>query len=182
MKAGYGSMEFFEAVRKRYTHKEKFKSDAVPREHLEAIASAGLAAPSGGNTQSVGVIIIDDRDILGRLCGIAASNGLRTAPVAIAVLINPAMQMENTDYTREDYSAVTENMLLAATALGYASVWLDYILVDRDVQLSYLKVLCAPETFLLPVILPIGIPDGEGSRREKIPIRERISYNRYGSK
>jgi len=174
------SMEFFDVIKKRYTHKERFKAISIPRSDLEAIATAGLLAPSGGNTQSVSLIIIDDKNVLDRLCDIASSDGLRSAPAAIAVLINPDMLMKETDYSKEDYSAATENMLLAATALGYASVWLDYILTDRSVQQAYLSVLEAPDNFLLPVILPVGIPDGEGSRRKKIPIEKRMFYNIFG--
>jgi len=175
-------MDFFEAVKARYTHKETFLGTPVPREHLEKIARAGLAAPSGDNAQSVSLIIIDDSGVLSRLRAIAASDGLRTAPAAIAILSDPSTQKKDTNFLKEDYSAAAENMLLAAAALGYASVWLDYILMDRQVQLAYLRELGAPESYLLPIILPIGKPDGEGSRRVKKPFDERMSYNGFGCK
>ncbi|MDR2571700.1 MAG: nitroreductase family protein, partial [Oscillospiraceae bacterium] len=54
-------MDFFEAVEKRYSHKEKFLPDAVPVEDLERIAKAGLAAPTGNNSQCVKLIILQGR-------------------------------------------------------------------------------------------------------------------------
>jgi len=173
-------MDYFDAVKSRYTHKELFLSDPVPRRHLDMIAHAGLAAPSGGNAQSVSLIVVDDKEVLTRLCAIAATDGLRSAPAAIAVMSDPSTQSAGSNFMVEDYSAATENMLLAATALGYGAVWLDYLLMDRSVQLAYLKVLGAPESYLLPIIIPIGKPDGEGSRRVKKPFGERMSYNRFG--
>ncbi|MCL2772211.1 MAG: nitroreductase family protein [Oscillospiraceae bacterium] len=172
-------MEFFETVEKRYTHKERFLNEPVPREHLEAIAHAGLAAPSGCNAQSVSLIIIDDPSVLDKLRGIATSAGLDTVRAVIAVMTDPTTQTNDTNYEKEDYSAAVENMLLAATALGYASVWLDGILIDRKAQQEYLRVLGAPESFHLPTILPIGKPDGAGMRRIKRPYSERLSYNQF---
>lgn len=175
-------MNFFETVEKRYTHKEKFLSEPVPREHLQAIANAGLAAPSGCNAQSVNLIIVDDKSILSELCAVAPTAGLSTVQAAIVVMTDPATQTYSINYEKEDYSAAVENMLLAAVALGYASVWLDGILIDRSKQIEYLKILGVPESFNVPAILPIGKPDGNGSRRAKKPYSERLSYNHYGER
>lgn len=175
-------MDFFEAVEKRYTHKETFLNGSVPREHLEAIARTGLAAPSGCNAQSVSLIIVDDAEILAKLCEIASSVGLSSVQAAIVVMTDPSTQTYSINYEKEDYSAAVENMLLAATALGYASVWLDGILIDRSKQLEYLKILGAPDSFNVPAVLPLGKPDGSGSRRKKKPYSERLSYNQYDLK
>jgi len=172
-------MDFFDVIKQRYTHKEKFLGTPVPREHLEKIAKAGLDAPNANNCQCVSLVIIDDKEVLSKLCAIAATDGLRTAPAAIAVLSDPSHFEGAQDLNREDVAAAVENMLLAATALGYVSVWLDYMLLDKEVQQAYLKVLGAPETFMAPVILPIGKPDGEGSRRVKKPYNEKMWINRY---
>ena len=105
---------------------------------------------------------------------------MNTAPAAIAVLIegNVAPTSHGVNFDKEDYSAVVENMLLGAVALGYASVWLDSPFWDGERQKKALALLGA-ETCHLWAVLPIGKPDGEGSRREKLPFSARVSYNRY---
>ena len=169
-------MDFFEVVEKRYSHKEKFLPDTVPVKDLEMIAKAGLAAPTGNNSQYVRLVILPDRDAIQPLCDIAPTDGIKTAPAAIAVLTDRSAQKIEWNFEVEDYAAAAAQMLLAATALGYVSLWLDSPFFDEAKQKAALKVLGAPEGYHLRVVLPIGLPDGEGSRREKMPFNERVFY------
>jgi nitroreductase len=175
-------MEFFDVIEKRYSHKERFLPDPVPLEILERIAKAGLAAPTGNNCQYVRLIILPDRNALKPLCDVSPTGGLLTAPAAIAVLTDPSAQKNNKyNFEVEDYCAAAENMLLATVALGYSSVWLDSPYFDEAKEKAGLMVLGAPETYHLRVVLPIGLPDGSGSRRSKMPFSERVSYGRFGN-
>jgi nitroreductase len=173
-------MDFFEAVDKRYSHKDKFLPDPVPLEHLERIAKSGLAAPTGSNSQCVRLVILPDREAVQPLSDLSPHGGLMTAPAVIAVLTDSSTQTGDLNFELEDYAAATENMLLAAVALGYESLWLDYPYFDKDTENAALEILGAPATHRLRVVLPIGLPDGEGSRREKLPFSARVSYRKFG--
>jgi len=176
-------MDFFDVVKKRYSHKERFLSDLVPLADLERIAQAGIEAPSGVNRQTVHLILLPDRKSLNPVCAVAPTCGLETAPAAIAILtdstITPTHDAVN--FEKEDYSATMENILLAATALGYSALWLDSPYFDPQKRKEATAVLGAPETFILWAVVPIGKPDGEGSRREKLPFSSRVSYGTYGT-
>jgi nitroreductase len=143
------------------------------------IAKAGLAAPTGNNSQYVRLVILPDRECLEPLCEIAPADGMQTAPAAIAVLTDASAQKFEWNFEVEDYSAAAAQMLLAATALGYVSLWLDSPFFDKAKQKAALDVLGAPEGYHLRVVLPIGFPDGEGARREKMPFNERVSYVKF---
>ena len=173
-------MDFFETVEKRYSHKEKFLPDAVPLKDLEQIAKAGLAAPTGNNSQYVRLVILPDRTALQPLCDVAPTDGLSTAPAAIAVLTDPSAQKFQWNFEVEDYAAAATQMLLAAVSLGYVSLWLDSPYFDEAKQKAALKVLGAPDGYHLRVVLPIGLPDGPGSKRDKMPFNERVSVGRFG--
>jgi len=173
-------MDFFEAVEKRYSHKEKFLPKPVPLKDLEQIAKAGLKAPTGNNSQYVRLVILPDNDSLLGLCDISPHDGLKSAPSAIAVLTDPSAQAFQWNFAVEDYSAAAAHMLLAATALGYSSLWLDSPYFDEDKQKAAVAFLGAPENYHLRVVLPIGFPDGEGSRREKMPFNQRVSIKKFG--
>lgn len=173
-------MDFFETVNKRYSHKERFLPDRVPITDLEQIAKAGLAAPTGNNSQYVRLVILPDRTSLQPLCDVAPTEGLLTAPAAIVVLTDPSAQMIQWNFEVEDYAAAAAQMLLAATALGYVSLWLDSPFFDEEKQKAALAVLGAPENYHLRVVLPIGLPDGEGSRRAKMTFEQRVSYGKFG--
>jgi len=173
-------MDFFEAVEKRYSHKTSFLAEGVPLADLECIARTGLAAPSGANRQSVRLIILQNRDDIADLCAISPTIGLETVPAAIAVLTDSRTYPgKGMNFEMEDYSAAMENMLLAAVALGYVSLWLDSPFFDQQKQDAAKKVLGVPDEMHLRAVLPVGLPDGPGTRREKLPFNERVSYGRY---
>ena len=172
----FRNQAFFEVVAARYSHKEAFLADAVPLPHLERIAEAGLAAPSGANRQSVRLIILPTRNEIQPLCAITSTIGLETAPAAIAVLTDSRTNPGGMSFEMEDYAAAVENMLLAVTALGYVSLWLDSPYFDLEKEEAARKVLGAPDAMTLRAVLPIGLPDGTGSRRTKLPYNERVSY------
>lgn len=174
-------MNIFDVFASRYSHKEAFLPDFVPLEDLNRIAQAGIDAPSGVNRQSARLIILPDRAAIGPVCAVSPAIGLETAPAAIAVLtdgtVTPEGQM---NFEKEDYAAAVENMLLAATALGYSSLWLDSPYFDPEKMKAARVVLGAPDTYRLWAVLPIGKPDGPGSRREKLSFGERVSYGKFG--
>ena len=172
-------MDIFEAISKRYSHKERFLPDPVPIEDLIKIAEAGLAAPTGNNTQNVKLVILPDREVLQPLSEIVSTDGTKTAPTAIALFTDSNMRGDGHNFDMENYSAATENMLLAVTSLGYASVWLDYPFFDQNTQKKVLELFNAPAGLRMHVLLPIGKPDGEGSRRSKLPYKERYFINKF---
>ena len=174
-------MEFFESIDRRYSHKERFLPDAVPIADLEYIAKAGLAAPTGYNSQCVKLVILQGRSEVEPLCNVVPTDGMLTAPAAIAVLTDSKAHSNPSNFELEDYAAATAQMLLAATALGYASLWLDSPYFDEGKQKAALDVLGASDRYHLRVVLPIGLPDGTGSRRDKLPFNERVSYGKMSS-
>ena len=171
-------MDFFEAIEKRYSHKEGFLQELVPPADLERIAKAGLAAPTGYNSQCVKLVILHGHDEIKPLCDVVETEGLKTAQAAIAVLTDSKAHNNPYNFELEDYSAAATQMLLAATALGYSSLWLDSPYFDEEKQKAALTALGASDRYHLRVVLPIGIPDGAGSRREKKPFDERVAYGR----
>ncbi|MCL2811172.1 MAG: nitroreductase family protein [Clostridia bacterium] len=172
-------MDFFQAVKNRYSHKERFLPDPVPLSDLERIAQAGLAAPTGNNTQCVRLVILPTREDVQPLCDVSPTEGLRTAPAAIALLTDASTQKGRYNFEVEDYAAAAGNMLLAITALGYASVWLDSPYFGQAEQKAALEALGVPKGYHLRVVLPVGKPDGLGSRRDKLAFSERVSYGRF---
>ena len=174
-------MNIFEVMEKRYSHKEGFLPNPVPLADLEKIAKAGLSAPTGVNRQIVKLIILPDRAALDPINALAPHIGLDTAPAAIAIITDDSFASEGRfNFEKEDYAAAITSMSLAATAMGYSSLWLDSPYFDPAREAATLKALGVPEGFRLWCVMPIGKPDGEGSRREKLHFEARVSYGKYG--
>ena len=172
-------MNTFDAISRRYSHKEGFLSDPVPLEDLQRIARAGIEAPSGANRQTVRLVILPDRDALDPVSAVTPTYGLNTAPAAIVVMTDKTLSDDRNNFEKEDYSAAVQNMLLGAVALGYASLWLDSPYFEAQKQREVRDALGLPEKYHIWAVLPIGKPDGEGSRREKLPLNERVFYRHY---
>jgi nitroreductase len=174
-------MDFFEVIHKRYSHKASFDSDTpVPDEDLLKIAEAGIAAPSGANWQTPEFIIVNDRAIVTKIGEISGVVSVKTAPALIAVVCNTAINPHlGVTFYMEDVSAATENLVLAATALGYGCGWIDGFLRDPAKYRATCDALGVPADRLLVVIVPIGLPAEGGSRRAKKPFAQRASWNRY---
>lgn len=167
-------MELFEAIAKRHSYRGAYLDRPVPQDDLRKIVQAGIQAPSGCNAQSTSFIIIDDPDQMAKLREIIRIS----APAAIACVVDPTPAYKNTSFGIEDCAAAVENMLLAITALGYASVWLDGVLRGGiGEQLG--KLLGVPEGKRVQILLPVGVPIEQGSQPEKKPFAERAWFNRY---
>lgn len=163
-------MDFFEAVQKRRSVR-LFSQQAVPWEDVKLIVDAGRRAPSGLNLQRREFIVITDRHILQRLNRVQP---VFDAPVAIAVIVEPGK------YAIEDASAAVENMLLAATALGYGSCWIEGTLIPHEKWVK--ELLAIPPPWRLFALLPIGVPLTSGEQAPKRPLEEVTHLNRYGER
>jgi len=172
-------MDVFEAITRRYSHKATFAPEPVPDEHLVLLARAGMAAPSGTNRQTAEFILINKPEVLAEIGRITRHKPLASAPAMIAIVSDPSEVFPGTTFYVEDYAAATENILLAATALGYACGWIDHLLRDPDINQPICRLLGIPSDRKLMVIIPIGYPGEVASRRVKKPFEERCSWNRY---
>lgn len=168
-------MDVFEAIQKRHSYRAGYLDQPVPCEDLVKIVQAGIQAPSGCNAQSTSFVIVDDPTIISQLKELIR---LR-AHAVIACIVDPTPVYKNTSFEIEDCAAAVENMLLAITALGYASVWLDGVL--RGVTGEEVgKILGVPEGKRVQIILPIGVPEEQGRQQDRKMFSERAWFNNYG--
>lgn len=178
-------MDFFDAVKKRHSYRGGFKSNPVPRKDLEKIVQAGLDAPSGKNAQTTEFVIVDEPGLVRQIAQLHPTNkAVQQAQAFIACILdkNPAPVFEGLSFQIEDCAAAVENMLLAITALGYGSVWIDGWLKLENRAHNIGKMLNLPDSKYLGILLPVGIPAEEVKQPAKKPFAERAWFNRYGTK
>ena len=175
-------MDLFEAIEKRHSYRGGFLPERIDRAALRRIVRAGLQAPSGCNAQTTGWLIVDDAALISGIADIVGGErNVRGAPAVLVGLMDPKPAWENISFGVEDYAASAENVLLAVTALGYATVWL-YGVLRRDGRAERIaEILGVPADLKVRLILPVGRPAAAGTQREKKPFSERAWFNRYGS-
>lgn len=172
-------MDTFEAIKKRATYRGPYKNVKIPKTDLKKIVGTAIDAPSGCNAQTTSFIVVNDEMVMKKLAAIMPKGGMDTAPAAIVVLADRTPAYNNMSFYKEDYSAAVQNIYLAATALGYATCWLDGVLRIDDVNTKISRLLNVPENLLTCVLMPLGIPAKEVLHKEKKQFEQRACYNKY---
>lgn len=177
-------MDLFEAISRRQSYRGRFSEADVPREDLVRIVDSGLKAPSGTNAETTSFIIVDDPQILQQIRALHPKNkAMQEAAAYIACItdVKPQAVYEGYEFQAEDCAVAVQNMLLAITALGYASVWVDgWLRLENRARLIG-SLLGVPDDKIIRVILPIGIPTESYPRPKKKRFEERAWFNRFGA-
>jgi len=164
-------MDFLDAVKKRASVRS-FKRCRISEADMERILDAGRRAPSGYNRQPCAFIVVRDKETLERLGAIQECIGEASAAIGVVV------DSEATQFWKEDAAAAIENMLLAITALGYASLWVEGRVLRQE-ELAK-EILGVPGNLRLLAVLPIGKPAGKAAQAEKRPLSEIVHREKYG--
>ena len=156
-----------------------FTGEPVAKEQLETLLKAGMAAPTAMNSQPWRFVVLTDKDRIVELLGGGPRSGMFTEAGAVIVVCGettmlrkpfgqpdaPAVEMENI-FWYEDCSAATENILLAAKALGLGAVWTaGYPATERIAPLA--AALGLPENVVPLSIIPVGIPAEDPAPKDK---------------
>lgn len=160
----------------------QYKDQPVEQEKIDIMLKAAMAAPTAVNLQPWHFIVITDKPIIDQLSGRQPTN----APLLIAVCGDtdkttmPDGKTKLPDFWIEDVSAATENLLLAAHALGLGAVWTGvYPAMERVAEVA--NVLNCPQNIVPMAVVRIGYPDEAPEPKDKFK-EENISYNKFGGK
>ncbi len=162
-------METFTTIEKRRSIR-KYTGDPIPKGDLEKIVDAGRLAPSGNNKQPWDFVVVTNEDIIQKLSKAAAWSA--KAGAIIAVVMNTT-----SNYWLEDGSAAIENMLLAATALGYGTCWLEGNTKPHEAEFK--RILKIPEHLRLLTLIPVGIPVAWPDAKEKKFLAEVLRWETF---
>jgi nitroreductase len=146
-----------------------YTTQKVEKEKLEELIKAGMAAPSARNLQPWAFVIIQDKDIMLALAdALPYAKMLKNAQAAIVVCgdLNKAATDVDQAYWVQDCSAATQNILIAAEAIGLGAVWTAaYPYPERISPLqNYLNL---PDNIIPLNVIPIGYPTGKDKPKDK---------------
>lgn len=160
----------------------QFKAQPVEQDKVDILLKAAMAAPTALNLQPWHFIVINDKETIALLSGKQPTS----APLMIAVCgdtdktMLPDGNAKLPDFWVEDVSAATENLLLAAHALGLGAVWTGvYPAMDRTAEVA--NVLNCPQNIVPLAVVRVGYPDESPEPKNKYK-EENISYNKFGTK
>jgi len=173
-------LDVFEAIKKRRSVRA-YTSEEVTEKDVEKLIEAARLAPSAGNIQPWEFVIVTNAETKRRLSGAALHQTfIEEAPVVIIVCADVARSSwgygsRGTNlYCLQDTAAATENMLLAAQALGLATCWVGAFHEDKVA-----RVVNTPRNVRPVAIVPVGRPAEKPSARPKRSMREIVHYETF---
>jgi nitroreductase len=100
----------------------KYTDEPVKKDDLEYFLRVAMSAPTAMNSRCYSFIVIQDKETHKKIAKVhKAAQMILQAPLAILVVGDKNLAYMG--YLPQDCAAATENILLAATAKGYGSVW-----------------------------------------------------------
>jgi nitroreductase len=153
------SKKLLDVIRKRRTIR-KFTDEDVAEEQVETLLEMAMCAPNRLNRQPWHFVVIRDRALQKQMADVLRIHPyLETAPVVIAVCALP----HASPTWMMDVSAATENMMLAATAMGLGAAWVgapDTVLWDM-LEETLCDALAIPLDVRIPTLVAVGHPAQE---------------------
>jgi nitroreductase len=156
-----------------------FTGEPLGQDDMELLLRAGMAAPSAHNLQPWKFIAITDRQVLNDLAEkLPYAKMLFEAPAAIVVCGDLTKTGGSPkDYWVQDCSAASENILLAAEAMGLGAVWTGVYPRSERVE-AVREILNLPSDIVPLNVIPVGTPKGEHQAKDKFK-SENIQWNRW---
>lgn len=153
------SDEAIEAIMTRVSVR-KFKAEKLSEAQMETLLRAGMAAPSAVNKQPWEFVVVDDRTLLDSIQ--AALPNTRIADGCQQVIVvcgneEKALEGESKAYWVQDCSAATENILIAAHAIGLGAVWCGVMPIKE--RMTKLAELLKTPSYIKPLaVICVGVP------------------------
>ena len=171
----------YNTIMTRYSVRQ-YTDQPVEKATVDSLLRAAMAAPTAMNKQPWRFVVITDQAVKDSICAqepFKYAKMVDKAPVVIAVCadMNATIEGEGLTYWVQDASAATENMLLAAHAMGLGGVWCGVYPINERVN-ALRRVLALP-SYIVPLnLVPIGWPAGEPNVKDKWN-PESIHYNKW---
>jgi nitroreductase len=172
-------MDFWEVIERRYSLRDFDPSRDVAPEDVEKILRAAIRAPSAGNLQPWFFVVVREEKKKEALARAALDERfIAQAPVVVVVCVDPDRSAVRYGrrgvnlYCLQDTAAATENMLLAAVALGLGGCW-----VGAFHEEEAARALDLPSHLRPVAIVPLGYPawpaEGRTARRDLKEVHEK---------
>lgn len=152
----------------------------IPKEKVEMIMKAAMSAPSAVNRQPWQFIVVDDSALLNALAdSLPYAKMAANASLAIITCGDNKKFLEGIDNSLwiQDLSAVNENILLAANAIGLGGVW-TCVYPHSEREDPVRKILSIPDEITPFAVIPIGVPAHTPHVMDKWD-PEKIHYNKW---
>ena len=153
-----------------------YTDKAVSEEQVETLLKAAMAAPTGMNVQPWRFVVVRNQAVKNRIAG---RNGM-ISKASVAIVVCGETQLKNGQPNKNwtaDCAAASENLLIAAEALGLGAVWTACYPYEERMS-TVIEALELPEDVKPLCVIPVGYPTGNDKPKDKWK-PENIHYDKW---
>ena len=168
-------MDFFDVIRSRRSIR-LFQDCPVEEEKLQAVLEAANAAPSAGNLQAYEIYLVKEPSPRTRLAStLPRMEFFADVPVVLVFCANPERAVIRYSdrgrslYALQDATIACTHAMLAATALGLATVW-----VGAFSEQAVTQALNLPAALRPVALLPLGYPGDTVEARSRRTLKDLV--------
>ncbi len=167
-------MNTIEAILNRRSVRQ-YRSAPIAADHLSTMLECARQAPSAGNRQPFHLIVVTD-PALRRMVSEACHNQVWMADAA-AIVVGVGNPGVSERWFAVDTAIAMENLILAATELGYGTCWIGAF--DEARLKGLLEI---PEELRVVAAATIGQAADKPDARPRRELADLVSAQRYGQK
>jgi nitroreductase len=178
-------MEVFEAIKGRRSIRSYTESE-VTKKDVNKMLEAATWAPSACNKQSWRFVVVRRPETVEKLYRAASYSTqhqifVKKAKVVIVVCSDlsvyktfPNKERALSLFTIQETAAATQNLLLAAHALGFGACWVSLFSEDQVKEALNL-----PKNIRPLVIIPLGHAKSKTSPKPRKPLKDVVNYENF---
>ena len=156
----------------------EFTGEKISAEQIDTLLRAAMAAPSALNKQPWAFVVVTDEKIIAQLGESLPYSRCSNHPACAFIPcgdLSKTIEGDLAAFWINDVSAATENLLLAAHAMGLGAVWTG-LHPDMNRVTMVQQLLGLPEHIIPLCVVPVGIPAEQPAVKDKYN-PENIHYN-----
>jgi len=146
-----------------------YTGELVSKDELMTLVKAGMAAPTAVDRRPWAFIVVTDEATLSKLAEQLPSSKMivqAKSAIVVAGVLTKALPGKGQAFWVQDCSAATENILLAAEAMGLGAVWTG--MYPSEDKVAYVqKVLGLPADVVPLNVIAVGHPEGVDKPKDK---------------
>lgn len=152
----------------------RYTGDPIPRADLDKIILAAQQAPSARNRQPWHFVLVQEPTRRAQVA--QACRDQSWLADAAYILVGVALPEISEKWCVVDTTIAMQNVVLAATSLGYGTCWIGAFVEEQVKELVGI-----PDEQRVVALLPIGVPADMPDARDRKPISELFSAEKYGN-
>ena len=156
----------------------EFTGEKISAEQIDTLLRAAMAAPSALNKQPWAFVVVTDEKIIAQLGESLPYSRCSNHPACAFIPcgdLSKTIEGDLAAFWINDVSAATENLLLAAHAMGLGAVW-TALHPDMNRVTMVQQLLGLPEHIIPLCVVPVGVPAEQPAVKDKYN-PENIHYN-----